>query len=258
MYCVFVVFFVNVCFLLHERVCVLYIYKQDSCLIFQRTRAHAVCDGPCTKMYFDKIQSIHVQSSSFCFSNSYTSALTIRMRNDGLCTDTIRAIQRYFASFPFDLVVHAHQSGLQPKFSGLCTRTEQSHLEVFSIDRKGIGRYDSQEFFCRTKCHKQVAMWPWILGCVFPCQSGYFFPWPELLRVLHTMKQQLGFFFAEKYLVLFLFFQIQGLTGNGFQNFHAQDTILTIELKESWKILEIVMSIFRFAQIFMIIKVRFR
>ena len=67
---------------------------------------------------------------------------SIRMENKGLCTESIRAIQRYFASLPFDQGVHAHQSGLQPKFSGLCTRTNQSHLAVFSIDRNTIGCYD--------------------------------------------------------------------------------------------------------------------
>ena len=62
--------------------------------------------------------------------------------NKGLCTELIRAIQQYFASLPFDHGVQAHQSGLQPQFSGLCTRTDQSHLAVFSIDRNAIGCYD--------------------------------------------------------------------------------------------------------------------
>ena len=64
------------------------------------------------------------------------------MRNKGLCTESIRAIQRYFALLPFHQRVHAHQSGLQPKFSGLCTRTVQSHLAVFSINRNTIGCFD--------------------------------------------------------------------------------------------------------------------
>ena len=68
--------------------------------------------------------------------------VNIRMRNEGLCTELIRVIQQYFALLPFDQGVHAHQSGLQPKFSGLCTRTDQSHLVVFSIDRNAIGCYD--------------------------------------------------------------------------------------------------------------------
>ena len=60
------------------------------------------------------------------------------MRNEGLCTESIRAIQQYFALLPFD----AHQSGLQPNFSGLCTSTNQSQLAVFCIDRNAIGYYD--------------------------------------------------------------------------------------------------------------------
>ena len=37
---------------------------------------------------------------------------TFRMRNEGLCTESTRAILRYFASLPFDQGVQAHQSGL--------------------------------------------------------------------------------------------------------------------------------------------------
>ena len=36
------------------------------------------------------------------------------MRNEGLCTESIRAIQRYFALLPFDQGVHAHQSDYSP------------------------------------------------------------------------------------------------------------------------------------------------
>ena len=71
--------------------------------------------------------------------------LQIRMRNGHLCTESTRAIQQYYASLPFDQGVYAqytHQSGLQPKFSGLCTRTSQSHLVVISIARNAIGFYD--------------------------------------------------------------------------------------------------------------------
>ena len=38
--------------------------------------------------------------------------IRIRMRNEGLCTESIRTILRYFASLPFDQGVQAHQSGL--------------------------------------------------------------------------------------------------------------------------------------------------
>ena len=70
------------------------------------------------------------------------SKVSIRMRNEGLCIESIRAIKRYFASLPFDQGVHAYQSGLQSKFSGLCTRTDQSHLAALSIDRNAIGCYN--------------------------------------------------------------------------------------------------------------------
>ena len=58
------------------------------------------------------------------------------MRKEGLCPELIRGIQRYFASLPFDQGVHAHQSGFQPKFSGLCTR--KSHLVVFSSINRNL------------------------------------------------------------------------------------------------------------------------
>ena len=63
------------------------------------------------------------------------------MRNEGLCTE------RYFASFLFDQGVDAHQPGLQPKFSGLYTRTEQSHLAVFTININAIGCYHFVSIF---------------------------------------------------------------------------------------------------------------
>ena len=43
--------------------------------------------------------------------------------------------QQYFALLPFD---QAHQSGLQPKFSGLCIRTNQNNLVASSINRNTI------------------------------------------------------------------------------------------------------------------------
>ena len=53
---------------------------------------------------------------------------------------SIRAIQGYFTSLPFDQGIHTHQSGWQPKFSGLCTRTNQSHLAVISININTISQ----------------------------------------------------------------------------------------------------------------------
>jgi hypothetical protein len=69
------------------------------------------------------------------------SDVAIWMRNECLYTESIRVIYQYFESLPFDQGVQAHQSVLQPKFSGLCTRTDSSHLVEFSIDRNAIGCY---------------------------------------------------------------------------------------------------------------------
>ena len=38
-----------------------------------------------------------------------------------------------------------------PKFSGLCTRTNQSHLAVFCINRNAIGCYDFIRMLCTKK-----------------------------------------------------------------------------------------------------------
>ena len=81
------------------------------------------------------------------------------MRNKGLCTESIRAIQQYFALLTFDQGVHAHQSGLQPKFSGLCTRTNQSHLALFSIDRNAIGCYDFVSIGCDSSKSTDPFLW---------------------------------------------------------------------------------------------------
>ena len=56
----------------------------------------------------------------------HTKLIQVFYSNDEqiLCTKSIRAIQQYFALLPFDQGVHTHQSGLQPKFSCLCTRSE--------------------------------------------------------------------------------------------------------------------------------------
>ena len=60
----------------------------------------------------------------------------IRKRNEGLCT-----IATHSQTHPLQLDQGA-QIKIYPKFSDLCTRTNQSHLAVFCIDKNTIGCYD--------------------------------------------------------------------------------------------------------------------
>ena len=95
-------------------------------------------DSLCTSIQLSPVSKLYIPS-------------TIRMRNKSLCTIVTHS---YRISYH---LTQGFQIKIYPKFSGLCTTTDRSHLAVFCIDRNTIGCYD----FVRMKFNKTFTVCCW-------------------------------------------------------------------------------------------------